>query len=143
MCHLLNLIHWYNHHLLLIDSNLKLLIEEYKGTEEEQHLYKFLKGENIDPKPDQFLDLKTSYSAIKNSVRIYTQGREYLNKYQTILDWFRSPLRTENEDLYKLSLDEAYKKAVKWHDNLSATGVIANEDGIVFMTFDDGYYWID
>jgi len=118
-----------------------LLIEEYKNlpvmsdnTKPEETLHKFLKGEN--PKPN-------SYSAIKNSVRIYTQGREYLNKYNTILDWFRSPLRTENEDLYKLSLDEAYKKSVKWHDSLSASGAIANEDGVVFMNFDDGYYWID
>ena len=67
------------------------------------------------------------------------------NKVRTILDWLKSPIREEEKvDLnqYKI-LDTAYDRAVEWHDNIKATGVIINEKGTVLMTFDDGYYWID
>jgi hypothetical protein len=102
--------------------------------EQKKSLDKFFKGEKI-----EYID----ETLFKRWIVIFTQNREYLNQYTTILDWIRSPLRTENVDISKLTLDEAYKKSVEWHKNLVASGVVANEEGIIFMTFSDGYYWID
>lgn len=61
----------------------------------------------------------------------------------TILDWLSSPLRIEKVDLSKLTLKDAVEKSETWHKELKASGTVLNEDGIVIMTFDDGYYWID
>jgi len=60
-----------------------------------------------------------------------------------ILDWFKSPIRTEKVNLSELDLESAYKKSNEWHKSLTATGKIEDETGKVFIEFDDGYYWID
>jgi len=67
------------------------------------------------------------------------------NQVITILDWLKSPIREEEiVDLnqYKI-LSAAYDRAVEWHENIKASGIIINEEGTVLMTFNDGYYWID
>lgn len=65
------------------------------------------------------------------------------NDINYVLDWFKSPLRTDPIDLSELSFDDAYKKSEEWHNSLKATGKIEDESGEVIIEFDDGYYWID
>jgi len=63
----------------------------------------------------------------------------------SIIDWLKSPIREEeivNLSQYN-SLKEASDRAIEWHENIKATGVVINEEGTVLMTFEDGYYWID
>jgi len=62
---------------------------------------------------------------------------------QDVIDWFVSPRRTEKIDISKLTYKEAKEKSKEWHDQMNASGVVVNEDGHIFMVFDDGYYWID
>jgi len=60
-----------------------------------------------------------------------------------VLDWFKSPLRTEKINLNNLSFDDAHKQSKTWHESLKATGKITDESGKILIEFDDGYYWID
>lgn len=60
-----------------------------------------------------------------------------------ILDWLKSPLRTEKVNLSELTLNKAYEKSEEWHNSLKATGKIEDESGKVLIEFEDGYYWID
>jgi hypothetical protein len=115
-----------------------------------ENLNRFFKGELklsiLDNTNDQDQIDKEVFDTISNVkffLDKFTKNRTYLNQYTTILDWIRSPLRTDNVDISKLTLEEAYKQAEDWHKNLKASGIVANEEGVVFMTFSDGYYWID
>ena len=60
-----------------------------------------------------------------------------------VLDWLKNPLREEKVNLSKLTFKEAYTKSDEWHKSLKASGKIEDENGEVFIEFDDGFYWID
>ena len=72
------------------------------------------------------------------------------DQYNYILDWLRGRTtgpfaETERLDMKTLSFDDAYKKSDEWHKNIAKVqgGQIKDEDGIVVMTFPDGFYWLD
>ncbi len=60
-----------------------------------------------------------------------------------VLDWLKSPIRTEKIHLSELNLAQAVKKSDEWHNSLKATGKITDEQGKVLIEFDDDFYWID
>jgi hypothetical protein len=70
---------------------------------------------------------------------------DYEEKYRYVLDWLKSPRRNQAQrlDFKTLTLEDAWKMSDDWHKSLKASGVILDENGEVFLTFDDGYYWID
>jgi len=96
------------------------------------------------------------YSAGKNLKKnIENELDEFLMRSQdwleseepitTIVDWLKTPLRSDEEtDLsqYKTYAD-AWNVADEWHKNLKAGGIIEDESGYIFKKYDDGWYWID
>ena len=125
--------------LLLADKEFGDWIDPVKH---EQNVQEFLKTGVYDFENSN-KDKIDSLNIIQNKIKKFTTDRTYLNKYVTVLDWLKSPLRTENVDLSRLTFEQALKMSEDWHKNLQATGVIANEEGVIFMTFSDGFYWID
>ena len=125
--------------LLLADKEFGDWIDPVKH---EQNVQEFLKIGVYDFENSN-KDKIDSLNIIQNKIKKFTTDRTYLNKYVTVLDWLKSPLRTENVDLSRLTFEQALKMSEDWHKNLQATGVIANEEGVIFMTFSDGFYWID
>jgi len=113
-------------------------------TDEMKEIIKSKKPSAIDPDGYEHGSFK---ELIKN--KIYNTwtwiDNTYDHLFNAILDWLNSPIREEEEvDLSQYdTLQKAYDRAVEWHDNIKATGVINNETGKVLLTFEDGFYWID
>lgn len=84
-------------------------------------------------------------SVLTDIINYMVEKEDYGAKYKYILDWFTSPLRDPNEKitLKGLTFDQAYKDSLEWHQSLKAGGIIHDEKGEIYMTFPDGYYWID
>ncbi len=88
------------------------------------------------------LELNQVYYTYYTKLLIYLNDIDYM--ITTIVDWLKSPLREENEDLSKYDkLIDVYNIANEWHEELNASGNINEEHGKVIMTFPDGFYWID
>lgn len=80
----------------------------------------------------------------KDPIEYYTKkdGNKTIT-FNAILDWFKSPIRTEKINLSELSYDDAIRRSQEWHDSLRASGKITDESGDVLIEFEDGFYWID
>lgn len=83
-----------------------------------------------------------------SGVRMSLWQSDYRQKYRYILDWIRSPRRTEQIKLKELSFKAALEKSKEWHDSL--------EDN-VFLNYEEkneividyrnekgvGFYWVN
>lgn len=77
----------------------------------------------------------------QNQVIDYLKDNE--TTVNTIMEWLKFPNR-EQVDLRQIkTLEEALNVALEWHQNLTATGKINDEMGVVFKVYPEGYYWID
>jgi hypothetical protein len=81
------------------------------------------------------------------NINLLDQNPDYTNSFNDdinyVLDWLKSPIRTEKVNLSELNLAQAIKKSDEWHNSLKATGKITDEQGKVLIEFDDDFYWID
>lgn len=81
------------------------------------------------------------------NINLLDQNPDYSNSFNDdinyVLDWLKSPIRTEKVNLSELNLAQAVKKSDEWHNSLKATGKIKDEQGKVLIEFDDDFYWID
>jgi hypothetical protein len=73
-------------------------------------------------------------------------ARDYRNKFNYIIHWFRAP-RREQINLRELSFDDAYAQAEEWHETLDAKKQSNyKEEGDVFIDYRNadgvGYYWV-
>ena len=109
-------------------------LKEYFDADEEK-IKKIFNGEIKKIKEDFISFEELCLNTIKDNT--------FNERINYIIDWLKSPIRTEKVNLSELDLDSAYKKSEEWHNSLIATGKILDETGKIFIEFDDGFYWIN
>jgi len=120
-------VHNLNFAIWIIDNIIKLTIKNTKK------VHKEIWEETIKNGSD---------GELKNTINKYMKF-VLDDAYRGIIDWIVSPRRTEKINIKELTYEIAKEKSKEWHSQMKASGVVVNEDGHIFMVFDDGYYWID